>query len=56
VKNRVAEWWRCGGRRGDNKLRESSLTRGSWPREVLRAAKRHRTCREFKALGGERMK
>jgi hypothetical protein len=32
VKNRVAEWWRCGGRQGENKLRESSWTRESQPR------------------------
>jgi hypothetical protein len=35
----------------DNKLRESLLMRGSLPREVSRAARRHRTCREFRALG-----
>jgi len=30
--------------------------RGSRLREVLRAARRHKTCRELKALGRERIK
>jgi hypothetical protein len=49
---RVVE--RCGRRLGDSEFRESSRTRRSRPREVSRAARRHRTCREFKALGGKR--
>ena len=46
----VVEWWRdVKGRRRNSELRESSQRRGSRPRDVSRAAKRHRTCREFKA-------
>jgi hypothetical protein len=47
---------RCEGRRRESELRESSQTRELQPREASRAARRHRTCREFKAWGGERMK
>jgi len=53
----VVEWWRdVEGRRRNSELRESSQRRGSRLREVSRAAKRHRTCREFKAPKREKMR
>jgi hypothetical protein len=45
---------RCGGRLGDSEPRESSRTRGSRPSKVSRAARRHRTCRDYSRPSGQR--